>query len=121
MFWSRKIAEEDRGPLRPRAAPRIPVVGVDASILMDARHHLVRLKDLSVSGLCGLTDAPLVPGQQVCFIIDDEPIAAEIRWIRRTLIGAQFADELDADVITRLQRRAEARRAAAEDAEDEAA
>jgi hypothetical protein len=121
MFWSRKGNDQNKRPESPRAAPRFPVLGQDVTILMDARHHLVRLKDMSVSGLCGLTDAPLIPGQTVCFIIEEEPIAAEIRWIRRTLIGAQFTDELDAELIRRIQRRCEARRAAMQDDEDEAA
>jgi hypothetical protein len=110
MFWSRKIIAEEQQPQHPRAAPRFAVLGQEVTILMDARHHLVRLKDLSTSGLCGLTDAPLTPGQLVCFIIDEEPVAAEIRWIRRTLVGARFTDPLDAEIISRLQRRAQARR-----------
>jgi hypothetical protein len=114
MFWSRKLNQEER-PVSPRAAPRFSVLGTEVTILMDARHHLVRLKDISTSGLCGLTDAPLHPGQPICFMIDDEPVAAEIRWIRRTLIGAQFTEELNADIVQRLQRRSEARRAANED------
>ena len=111
MFWSRhKIKDEER-PQHPRANPRFSVLGQNITILMDARHHLVRLKDLSACGLCGLTDAPLVPGQQLCFIIEDEPIAAEVRWIRRTLIGARFSEPLDAEVIRKLQRRSQAREA----------
>lgn len=106
MFWPRRnLQQADREPKRPRGDPRFEVCGQSITILMDARHHLVRLKDLSTGGLCGLTDAPLAPGQQLCFIIEDEPVAAEIRWIRRTLIGAQFTDPLDAEVIKKLQRR----------------
>lgn len=108
MFWSRKTQEEQRRPVYPRADMRIPLIGQNITILMDARHYLVRLKDLSASGLCGLTDAPLIPGQQLCFMIDDLPVAGEVRWIRRTLIGAQFSDPLDDDTIRRLQRRSKA-------------
>lgn len=110
MFWSRKVQEEERPPERPRANPRIPLIGQNITILMDARHYLVRLKDLSACGLCGLTDAPLSAGQPLCFIIDDMPVAGEIRWIRRTLIGAQFSDPLDDETVRRLQRRSKAAR-----------
>lgn len=106
LFWSRRnVQEEERAPERPRANARYALTGQDITILMDARHYLVRLKDLSTCGLCGLTDAPLSQGQPLCFIIDGQPVAAEIRWIRRTLIGAKFADPLDAEVIRKLQRR----------------
>lgn len=107
MLWSRRARddEQERRPVFPRADVRIPLIGQNITILMDARHYLVRLKDLSASGLCGLTDAPLSPGQQLCFMIDDMPVAGEVRWIRRTLIGAQFADPLDDETIRRLQRR----------------
>jgi len=106
MFWSRKtLSDAEREPERPRAAPRFSLVGQDITILMDARHYLVRLKDLSITGLCGLTDAPLSVGQPLCFIIEGKPVAAEIRWIRRTLIGAQFMDPLEAEIIRKLQRR----------------
>lgn len=110
MFWSRKTQEEHRPPERARANPRIPLTGQSITILMDARHYLVRLKDLSACGLCGLTDAPLSPGQPLCFIIDDMPVAGEVRWIRRTLIGAQFSEPLDDETVRSLQRRSRAAR-----------
>jgi hypothetical protein len=111
MFWSRHKVKEEERPQHPRGNPRFSVVGQNITILMDARHHLVRLKDLSACGLCGLTDAPLIAGQQLCFIIEGEPIAGEIRWIRRTLIGARFTEPLDAEIIRKLQSRSKAREA----------
>ena len=118
MFWSRKTQEEQSRPVYPRVDMRIPLIGQNITILMDARHYLVRLKDLSASGLCGLTDAPLVAGQQLCFMIAGLPVAGEVRWIRRTLIGAQFSEPLDDETIRRMQRRSKAVRESSSRDED---
>lgn len=111
MFWSRKTSEvQETEPKRARSNPRHTLVGQNITILMDARHFIVQLKDLSACGLCGLTDAPLTTGQPLCFIIDGEPVAGEVRWIRRALIGARFSEPLDDEVIRKLQRRSQAAR-----------
>ncbi len=66
----------------------------------------LRLKDLSRSGFCGLTDAPLAPGQIVYLLAERaEPLPARIRWIRRALIGAEFAEPLPRPLLARIKLR----------------
>lgn len=70
----------------------------------------LRLKDLSSSGFCGLTDAPLAPGQIVYLLAEQaEPLPARVRWIRRALIGAEFAEPLRGPTLARLKPRRSSR------------
>lgn len=88
-----------------RIAERHDLTGTEIKLLCDGMQFTIHLKDLSSTGLCGLTDAPLAPGQMVCLIIDKwEPIAAQIRWIRKALIGASFAEPLAPELLARLKR-----------------
>jgi hypothetical protein len=88
-----------------RIDERLDFIGTDAVLLLDATRFTVRLKDLSSFGLCGLTDAPLFPGQTICLLLGaDEPIVAEVRWIRKALIGAAFTSPLSEAQVLRLKR-----------------
>ena len=88
-----------------RIAERHDFTGAQSKLLIDGMHFTVHLKDLSSTGLCGLTDAPLAPGQMVCLLLEKwEPVAAEIKWIRKALIGVAFAEPLPNDLIVRLKR-----------------
>jgi hypothetical protein len=79
--------------------------GLDTKILVDGLLFIVRLKDLSCTGLCGITDAPLSPGRTVCLLFERwDPVAAEVRWIRKSLIGLSFNEPLPAEQIARLKR-----------------
>ena len=70
----------------------------DLKILVAGVPFGFRLKDFSCSGACGLTDAPLAVNQTVFFLLPQtEPVAAQVRWIRRTLIGAAFEEPLSTD------------------------
>ena len=75
------------------------------NLLVDANLYVLHLKDVSALGLCGLTDAPLAPDQTVIvFLTDDQPVPVQIRWIRRTLIGASFFERLSDETMQRLLR-----------------
>jgi hypothetical protein len=88
-----------------RRAERHNFTGAQTKLLIDGIHFTLHLKDLSTTGLCGLTDAPLAPGQMVCLLLDRwEPVAAEIKWIRRALVGLVFAEPLPGELIARLKR-----------------
>jgi hypothetical protein len=92
-------------PGERRIDERLNFVGTDTFLLMDGTRFTLRLKDLSSFGLCGLTDAPVAPGQMVCMLLSDgQPLAAEIRWIRKSLIGAAFPTPLAAECVHRLRR-----------------
>ncbi len=88
-----------------RIAERHDFTGSQMKLLVDGMHFIVHLKDLSATGLCGLTDAPLAPGQMVCLVLDKwDPVAAEIKWIRKALIGAAFSEPLPGELVARLKR-----------------
>lgn len=88
-----------------RRAERHDLTGIEVKLLCDGMHFTIHLKDLSTTGLCGLTDAPLAPGQMVFMLLDKwEPVAAQIRWIRKALIGASFPEPLAPELVTRLKR-----------------
>jgi len=91
-------------PEERRIDERLDFIGTDVVLLLDAGRFTLRLKDLSSFGLCGLSDAPLAPGQHICLLLDEEPVAAEVRWIRKALIGAAFAAPLGEARVLRLKR-----------------
>ena len=94
-----------------RRAERHDLTGVEVKLLCDGMQFSIHLKDLSSTGLCGLTDAPLAPGQMVFLLLDKwEPAAAQIRWIRKALIGASFLEPLPPEMVTRLKRSHASRR-----------
>lgn len=88
-----------------RIAERHSLMGAQVRLLADGISFVVHLKDLSATGLCGLTDAPLAPGQMICLLLDQrEPVAAEIKWIRKALIGAAFTEPLSPELLMRLKK-----------------
>lgn len=88
-----------------RAAERHNLTGAQIKLHFDGAPFTLHLKDLSSAGVCGLTDAPLVPGQKICLVLDKwEPVAAEVKWIRKALIGVAFAEALPAEQVKRLKR-----------------
>jgi hypothetical protein len=88
-----------------RRAERHDLTGAEAKLLCDGMQFTIRLKDLSCTGICGLTDAPLAPGQRVGLMLDKwEPIPTQIRWIRKALIGASFLDPIAPELVTRMKR-----------------
>ena len=89
--------------LKDRRAKRYDATGAKVNLLVDANLYILHLKDFSALGLCGLTDAPLAPEQNVVvFLTGDQPVPVQIRWIRRTLIGASFLERLSDETMQRL-------------------
>lgn len=105
LFARAAPVEEAADGANRRIAERHDLTGTEVKLLIDGIHFTVHVKDLSKTGLCGLTDAPLAPGQMVCLLLDrNEPVAAEIKWIRRALIGVAFSDPLADDMVNRMRR-----------------
>lgn len=63
----------------------------------------LHLKDLSCRGACGITDMPIAVGA-VLFMQVQKPHyhAAEVRWVRNSLIGLQFIRPLDLDRVEKM-------------------
>jgi hypothetical protein len=93
------------GTIRDRKAKRYDLTGTKMNLLVDSNLYTLHLKDLSACGLCGLTDAPLAPEQVVClYLTKNDPVALQIRWIRRALIGASFLENVPEATMQKLLR-----------------
>ena len=80
--------------------------GENVRLLVRKVQFILHLKDLSCTGLCALTDAPLALGERAYLLFEDEePFEAEVRWIRRALFGASFCEPLTFQTLQRLRRR----------------
>jgi hypothetical protein len=87
-----------------RILPRHDLTGEELGLLVDAVRYKVRIKDLSRTGLSGLTDAPLAPGQKVFLMFEGvDGHAAQICWIRNARMGAHFLEPLTAEELGRLR------------------
>ena len=91
------------GSIKDREANRHDLTGAKMQILIDANLYVLHVKDLSSSGISGLTDAPLALDQVVVlYLSKNNPIAMQIRWIRRTLVGGAFLENLPEENLQAL-------------------
>jgi hypothetical protein len=100
------------GTAKDRKAERHELTGTVMYLLVDATKYMLHLKDLSSTGVSGMTDAPLALNQTVILYLtkQQDPIAIQIRWIRRTLIGAAFLENVSDEAMHRLLRGHKARK-----------
>ncbi len=103
------LGSDDERELDPRGGerrilPRHDLSGEELGLLVDSVRYRLRIKDASRTGLCGLTDAPLAPGQRVFLLFDGSAgHAAEICWIRNARIGASFLEPLANEELARMR------------------
>jgi hypothetical protein len=87
-----------------RVLPRHELAGEEAGLLVEAVRYRLRIRDVSRTGLSGLTDAPLALGQKVFLLFDgSEGHAAQICWIRNARVGASFLTPLAKEELSRLR------------------
>ena len=87
-----------------RRGTRHPLRGRDASLMVDNVRYAIRLKDLSCTGVAGLTDAPLQAGQLVSLELEEDVFrAGEVRWTRVAMAGIEFQDPLSLDLVDRVR------------------
>jgi hypothetical protein len=100
------------GSAKDRQAPRHELMGAVMYLLVDATKYKLHLKDLSSTGVSGMTDAPLALNQTVVLYLtkQEDPVAIQIRWIRRTMIGAAFLENVSEEAMQRLLRGHKARK-----------
>lgn len=111
----RPLPEQSNAGAERRITARHDFIGCTVTIATRAGHFTLNLKDISRTGLCGLTDAPLAAGEMVQLLFKDaDPLPAEICWIRRAFIGARFPEPLNRSMLQKLRRFRKARRSAAE-------
>ena len=103
--------EEEEEPVDRRLARRYLLPGSKVRVVVESLAFDLHLKDLSLRGLCGRTDAPVARGQQVVVLFaDGEQMVAEIRWARTVIVGAVFREALPDETMRRLWRRYKSRR-----------
>jgi hypothetical protein len=105
----------DTAASSPRSAERFRFIGSTVHVFAHWRElnlsnpterYLLRLRDLSQTGLSGLTDAPLRVGDVVFIQLDEKHIpAAKVVWFRRVLIGLEFIEPLQIGWLTNAHRR----------------
>lgn len=64
----------------------------------------MRLKDLSRGGACGMLCEPLGVGDFVVIEFDSRhQVEAEVRWVRRFMVGLTFTHPLTRDFLDRMR------------------
>lgn len=98
---SGEAQEHDR-----RLRTRHDFSGEDVRALVGNLSFTLRLKDLSCTGLCGLTDVPLARGERIILLSDAwDGMVAEICWTRNVWLGANFLEPLELETVRKLRAR----------------
>lgn len=86
---------EDDAPDK-RHDSRFPFDGVPFPARIDKIQTTLRLKDLSRGGVAGLLDEPVAVGDILYVEFDERHVVeAEVRWVRRIMVGLKFTWPLD--------------------------
>jgi hypothetical protein len=106
---------ELRVPLPPedledrRGSERVSMAGAELFLFLkgDQRFRL-RVRDLSFTGLSGLTDAPLTTGETLLVQLEEMLMpGAQVVWTRRALVGLHFVTPIPIPRFKRLCERHE--------------
>jgi hypothetical protein len=101
-------------PSNRRVAERLPFQGAEVFLFLEwfsnakgakePEKFTLRIKDLSLTGISGLTDAPIGPGDLTFVQLEETLIpAAQVVWFRRTLVAFQFTEALEIKKLKRLK------------------
>jgi hypothetical protein len=89
-----------------RAYVRIPFRGAAFAIRIGKGESTMRLRDLSRQGAAGLIEFPLAVGDYLIIELDNKHLVeAQVRWVRRVMVGLQFSHPVKASLVTRLYQR----------------
>ena len=101
------LPPQDESDLDRRLDTRHDFTGYDVRMLFGGMPFVLRLKDLSCTGVCALTDAPVAPGEVVTVMFEERgAAAAQVRWVRKALIGAAFLDPLTPEQLHKIRLKA---------------
>ena len=91
---------DDAADLERRLDKRHDFSGHQVGIRDRRLQSVIHLKDLSCKGACGITDMPIAPGSMVFLEIRKKRFtAAEVRWVKHSLIGLRFYRPLQPDLV----------------------
>ena len=90
-----------------RGYERFPFPGATVYVfLSDEQRFVMRLRDVSCSGLAGLTDAPISVGELVVVQFEETLMpAAHVVWTRNTAVGLKLVNALPPSRMERLVER----------------
>jgi len=89
-----------------RAFARHPFRSATFPVRIGASECEIRLKDLSRGGASGLIGEPVRVGDHVVIVFDrHHQVEAEVRWVRRLIVGLTFTNPLSATFVERLATR----------------
>ena len=109
---SASVAETPVDPAELRAYFRWSFKGEPFPCHMGKKEFVLRLKDLSRGGACGLVDEPFAVGDYFFIrLADNVVVEAEVRWVKRVMIGVKFNHLLTARFVVRLHEKAAEERA----------
>ena len=109
---SANVAESPVDPAELRAYFRWEFRGESFPCHMGKKEFELRLKDLSRGGACGLVDEPFAVGDYFFIrLADNVVVEAEVRWVKRVMIGVKFNHLLTARFVVRLHEKAAEERA----------
>jgi hypothetical protein len=93
-----------------RGSPRFPFAGAEVFLFTtDDQRFRLRLRNLSCSGISGLTDAPLAQGESVIVQLEEMLMpAATVVWTRRSTLGFEFINALPLARMKRIRERQDA-------------
>jgi hypothetical protein len=97
-----------------RATPRYAFNSAPFRIRLGGKAMQITLKDLSAGGACGLISEPVSVGDHMVVELDARhQIEAQVRWVRRLLVGLRFTRPLTQTFVESLHARRETAQALA--------
>lgn len=86
-----------------RQWPRFPIWNRELVVRSGQSRSVLRLKDISCGGACGITDLALAPGAILFLELPGGRIhAGRVRWVRNTNIGIKFVSALEFRFVLKL-------------------
>ena len=86
-----------------RIEPRHDCVGLKLVIRDKEALGILHLRNLSMGGVCGMTDMPLPPGSVVHVELTKGRFhAAEVIWVKRMIVGLQFCYPMSPELLEEM-------------------
>jgi hypothetical protein len=86
-----------------RIEPRHDCVGLKLVIRDKEALGILHLRNLSMGGVCGMTDMPLPPGSIVHVELTTGRFhSAEVIWVKRMIIGLQFCYPISPELLEQM-------------------
>ena len=86
-----------------RGSERFGFSGPAIPMRVRDKKSTVQLKDLSCGGASGIMEEPVSVGDTIIIELDAKThVSAEVRWIRRVLVGVRFTEPVAQALVNKL-------------------